>query len=155
MAQPTIVPAVIYLDPRAALDFLRDAFGFELDMMIEDESGALVHSQMVLGNGRIMVGTEWSEDHKSPRSIGGKCTQSVNLHLEEDIGAHCERARAAGAEIIAEPQTQFYGDRTYRARDPEGHIWTFSQTIEVLTPEQWDRNAPGLKSWAREGYGKD
>lgn len=154
MAQPTITPAVIYLNPRAALDFLRTAFGFELDMLIEDEAGSLVHSQMMLGNGRIMVGTEWSEDCKSPRSIGDKCTQTVHLHLEEDIDAHCERARAAGADIIAEPSTQFYGDRTYRARDPEGHIWTFSQTVEVLSPEQWDQNAPGLKTWTREGYGQ-
>jgi len=39
-------------------------------------------------------------------------------------------ARTTGAEIIQEPETQFYGDRTYRARDPEGHIWTFGRTVE-------------------------
>jgi uncharacterized glyoxalase superfamily protein PhnB len=142
MADTTITPALSYRDPRAALDFLTRAFGFELDMLIEDEAGNLAHSQMVFGDGRIMVGTEWTDSHKSPKSIGGKCTQTVHVHLKEDINAHCERARAAGAEI--------YGDRTYRARDPEGHIWTFSQTVEVLTPAQWDKNAPGLKTWTRE-----
>ncbi|MEZ6029382.1 MAG: VOC family protein [Hyphomonadaceae bacterium] len=153
MAQhPTITPALFYQNPRPMLDFLRDAFGFELDMLIEDEQGNLAHSQMAHGEGRIMVGTEWSEDHRSPKSIGGKCTQTVHLHLNEDLDAHCERARAAGADIIAAPETQFYGDRTYRARDPEGHIWTFSQTVEDLTPDQWDRNSPGLKTtYMREG----
>lgn len=151
-AHPAITPALFYQDPRAAIDFLRDAFGFELDMMIEDETGALVHSQMAHGAGRIMVGTEWSDNHKSPKSIGLKCTQTVHVTVAGDINAHCEHARAHGAEILAEPETQFYGDRTYRARDPEGHIWTFSQTVEVLTPEQWDKNAPGLKTWTREGY---
>ncbi len=58
-------------------------------------------------------------------------------------------ARAAGAEILAEPESQFYGDRTYRARDPEGHIWTFSQTLEVLSPAQWDA-ASGLRAWVRD-----
>lgn len=149
-AHPVITPALCYLNPRAALDFLQRAFGFELDMLIEDEAGNVAHSQMAYGDGRIMVGTEWSENHRSPKSIGNKCTQTVHIQLTEDLDAHCNRARAAGAEIIAEPETQFYGDRTYRARDPEGHIWTFGQTVEVLTPEQWEKGA-GLKTWMREG----
>ena len=155
MVDTTITPALSYQDPRAALAFLTRAFGFELDMLIEDEAGNLAHSQMVFGDGRVMVGTEWTDDNKSPKSIGGKCTQTVHIHLKEDIDAHCERARAAGADIFAAPETQFYGDRTYRARDPEGHIWTFSQTVEVLTPAQWDKNAGGLKTWTREGASRE
>ncbi|MDP3493083.1 MAG: VOC family protein, partial [Hyphomonadaceae bacterium] len=142
-------PALCYVNPRAAIDFIRDAFGFELDLLIEDEAGNLAHSQMAYGDGKIMVGNEWSADHKSPQSIGMKCTQTVHMHLQESIDAHCEKARRAGAEIIAECETQFYGDRTYRARDPEGHIWTFSQTVEAMTPEEWDKKT-GLKTWSRE-----
>jgi hypothetical protein len=29
------------------------------------------------------------------------------------------------------------------ARDPEGHIWTFGQTVKKVTPDEWDR-ASGL-----------
>jgi uncharacterized glyoxalase superfamily protein PhnB len=148
-AYPSVSPALCYVNPKAALDFLRDAFGFELDLLIEDENGNLAHSQMAYGDGRIMVGNEWSADHKSPKSIGNKCTQTVHIHMTENLDQHCETARKAGAEIIAEPETQFYGDRTYRARDPEGHIWTFSQTVEVTTPAEWDGKS-GLKTWMRE-----
>lgn len=147
--KPSITSALFYQNPKAAIDFLRDAFGFELEMLIEDENGNLAHSQMSHGNGMIMVGTEWSDNHKSPKSVGNKCTQTVHLQLDENLDQHCENARRAGAEIIAEPQTQFYGDRTYRARDPEGHIWTFAQTVEVMTPAEWDKNT-GLKTWSRE-----
>lgn len=149
-AKPSITPALFYQDPKAALDFLQRAFGFELDMLLEDEAGNLAHSQLAYGDGRIMVGMEWSEDHKSPKSIGRKCTQTIHIQLDSGLDGHCERARAAGAEILAEPDTQFYGDRTYRARDPEGHIWTFAQTVETLTPQQWDERS-GLKTWTREG----
>lgn len=148
--QPVITPALFYQNPRAALDFLRDAFGFELDMLLEDENGNLAHSQMAFGEGRIMVGTEWSDDHKSPKSIGLKCTQTVHLQLDDGIDAHCEQARKSGAEIMQEPTTQFYGDRTYRARDPEGHIWTFAQTVEVMSPDQWDKTS-GLKTTVIDG----
>ena len=73
-------------------------------------------------------------------------TQTVHVQLAEgeDIDAHCQRARQAGAEILQEPATQFYGDRTYRARDPEGHIWTVAQTVETVSREQAEEIS-GLK----------
>ena len=39
--------------------------------------------------------------------------------------ALCERARAAGAEITAEPHDTDYGSRDFSARDPEGNRWSF------------------------------
>jgi uncharacterized glyoxalase superfamily protein PhnB len=47
----------------------------------------------------------------------------------DDVDAHHERARAAGATIAAAPADQPHGSRIYRAVDPEGHRWIFSQPI--------------------------
>lgn len=139
-----LMSAVCYQDPRAALIWLEKAFGFEVAMLIEDGQGAIAHSEMRFGDAVVMVGSEWSEDHKSPKSVGGKNTQTVHIQITTDIDAHFERARAAGAEILMEPATQFYGDRTYRCRDPEGHIWTVGQTVETVTREEAEA-ATGLK----------
>lgn len=139
-----LISAVSYRDPRAALRWLEDAFGFELAMLIEDGEGNLVHSEMRFGDAALMVGSEWSDDHKSPASLAGKNTQSVHIKISSDIDAHCARARAAGAEILAEPADQFYGDRTYRCRDPEGHIWTVGQAVAAVTREEAEA-ATGLK----------
>lgn len=149
MAQPKtpyLSSALSYRDPMPMLDWLERAFGFERVMLIVDGEGNLAHSEMRFGDSLLMVGNEWSADHASPASLGGKNTQTVHVQLAEDIDAHCARARAAGAEVIQEPQDQFYGDRSYRARDPEGHIWTFGQKLRELTPDQWDAEAPGLKT---------
>ncbi len=142
--------AATYLDPKAALLWLERAFGFEPLMVLLDAEENLAHAEMSYGNSVIMVGAEWSEHHRSPKSVGGKNTQSVHVQLArgEDIDAHCAHARSAGAEIIQEPATQFYGDRVYRARDLEGHIWTFGVTVEEVGPEQWDA-ASGLKTRTR------
>jgi len=86
---------------------------------------------MRFGDGYIMIGGEWIDYVASPASIGGKNTQSIHVHLASGLDDHCERARAAGATILQEPADQFYGDRTYRARDPEGHVWTFGQTVAL------------------------
>jgi uncharacterized glyoxalase superfamily protein PhnB len=142
--------AVCYRDAKAAFRWLEAAFGFEPLFVILDADGNLGHSEMTFGNSVVMVGNEWSADHKSPKSVGGKNTQTVHVQLAqgEDLDAHCERARKAGAQILQEPQTQFYGDRTYRARDPEGHIWTFGVTEKRMTPEEWDK-ASGLTTKKR------
>ena len=136
--------ALCYRDPKAALTFLEAAFGFELVMLIEDDQGNLAHSEMAFGDALIMIGSEWTDDHKSPASVGGKNTQTVHIHVDTDCDAHCERARAAGFEILMEPATQFYGDRTYRCRDPEGHIWTVGQTVQAVSREEAEK-VSGLK----------
>jgi uncharacterized glyoxalase superfamily protein PhnB len=144
--------ALSYVDPKAAFLWLEEAFGLEPLMVILDENENLAHSEMKFGASTVMVGSEWSADHKSPKSLGGKNTQSVHVQLArgEDIDAHCERARKAGAEIIQAPAQQFYGDRTYRARDIEGHIWTFGVTVREMTPAEWDSAAGGsLKTRTR------
>jgi uncharacterized glyoxalase superfamily protein PhnB len=104
---------------------------------------------MRYGDSLVMVGNEWTDEHRSPASINGLMTQTVHIQIPEGQGtvdAHCERARAAGMVILAEPETQFYGDRTYRCKDPEGHIWTVSQTVKVMSPDQWDTADMGLKT---------
>ncbi len=136
--------ALFYQDPKAALAWLEEAFGFELVMLLEDADGNVAHSQMEFGDSYVMIGQEWSADHKSPKSVGGKNTQTVHVQIEGDVDAHFARAKAAGAEIMAEPETQFYGDRTYRCRDPEGHIWTVSQTVANVSREDAEA-ASGLK----------
>lgn len=140
--------ALSYKDPKAMFRWLEQAFGFEPLMVILDGDGNLAHSEMKFGDSVCMIGTEWTDKHKSPKSIGGFNTQTVHVQLDEDIDAHCERARKAGAVILQEPDTQFYGDRTYRAADPEGHIWTFGQTVKRMESSEWDK-AMGLTTKTR------
>jgi uncharacterized glyoxalase superfamily protein PhnB len=142
--RPTAASAIFYRDPRAALKFLEAAFGFELVTLIETPDGNLAHSQMRLGEAMIMVGGEWMADVASPASVGGRNTQFIHLHIDSDIDAHCERARAAGMTIFQEPKDQFFGDRTYRCKDPEGHMWVVAQTVREVSREEAEA-ATGFK----------
>ena len=154
MESPVFTPAAVYRDPKAALAWLSEAFGFETTMAIEgpgDDPANCHYEMAVEGRGRIMIGGQWASWTASPASAGGINTQSAHVSLTGDIDGHCERARAAGAVILAEPEDQFYGDRTYRAADPEGHVWTFSQHVRDVTREQAEQafGAPiEAPSWA-------
>ena len=102
-------------------------------MVILDAEDNLVHSEMRFGDGLIMVGYEWSDDHKSPASLGGKNTQALCVFVD-DVDAHAAHTRRAGASIVEGPTTTDYGeeywaDRTYRVQDPEGHQWFFMQRV--------------------------
>jgi uncharacterized glyoxalase superfamily protein PhnB len=97
------------------------------------------------GEALISIGQEWDEDFKSPLKVGGKNTQLTSINIATDLDAHCERARAAGAVIHTEPNTQFYGDRVYRCRDPEGHNWSVSQTVEEVSREEAESRVDGMK----------
>ena len=142
--RPTFVSALFYKDPVAALAWLEKAFGFERLMVITDAQGKLVHSEMKFGDGYIMVGAEWADFVASPASAGGRNTQTTHVQLKDGIDAHCQRARAAGAVIVRELADQFYGDRSYMAKDPEGHVWSFAQTVREVSREEAER-ASGLK----------
>ena len=116
-------------------------------MIIENEDGS-IRAHLGFQNQEVAIGSETEQDgpaHRSPQSVGGANTQTIHVQLTEDIDAHCEHARTAGARIDMEPETQFYGDRTYRAFDPEGHMWTFAQTIEVKSNAEMEAALPGIK----------
>lgn len=142
--RPAFGSALFYKDPFAALDFLEQAFGFERTMVITDAEGNLGHAEMKFGDGYIMVGAEWADYVASPASTGGRNTQSVHVHLDSGIDEHCARAVAAGAVVVRPLEDQFYGDRTYSARDPEGHVWSFGQNQRYVSREDAEQ-ASGLK----------
>lgn len=127
MAQ-TVTPYLLYEDAAGALDFLARAFGFEETTRMAMPDGRVSHAEMKLGDGEIMLGQP-EDGYRNPKQLGGT---TVLMHVYvDDVDAHCERARAGGAEIADEPADQEYGDRRYHARDPEGHSWYFAQRVDA------------------------
>jgi len=148
--RPALVACVFYKDPIAAMKWLEKAFGFETTMLLTDAEGRLGHAEMEFRGAPITIGGEFGgallggAQMRSPLAFGGDGTQFMRVTLADGLDAHCERARTAGARITAEPEDQFYGARTYRATDPEGHIWNFSQEVRVVSGEDMEQ-ASGLK----------
>ncbi|MGA2549355.1 MAG: VOC family protein [Burkholderiaceae bacterium] len=135
---PRIASALFYRDAGKMIDWLCEAFDFELRLKVEGEEGQVEHSELTYGDGVVMVSREktgderFGTDMKSPSSVGAN-TQNMMVYVD-DADQHCARARAAGAKIVAEPSLHDYGvdywaDRSYGALDPEGHLWWFSQRV--------------------------
>ncbi|MDB5803682.1 MAG: glyoxalase [Betaproteobacteria bacterium] len=65
-----------------------------------------------------------------------QATHAVMVRVA-DVDAPRAQAKAAGAVILAEPADQPYGERQYSARDPGGHLWTFSRSIADIAQQEW------------------
>jgi uncharacterized glyoxalase superfamily protein PhnB len=129
----TVLPHVVVQDVAKALAWFTRVFGFSEHYRYGDPAepnGAQMH----LGNAWIML-RRAREDCASPAQLGYG-TQSLTVFVE-DVDAHFERARSAGAKIVEELHETEYGERQYGAVDLDGHHWLFSCHARDVSPEEW------------------
>jgi len=123
---PDVAPMLSYEDVGAAADWLCAAFGFSELSRFDD--------------GVVMAG--WpGPDYRSPKAHRETCADAdrwldgpfvvdgVYVRVD-DIQAHFDRARQAGATILSPVEDNPpAGQRQYRAEDPEGHRWMFAEPL--------------------------
>src|SRR5439155_644843 len=123
----TVIPVLRYRDAPAAIDWLCRTFGFERQLVVPGEEGAVAHAQLRLGTGMIMLGsvveTEFGRWMQQPDEIGGRETETVYV-VVPDADVVYARAKAAGAQILLDIKNEDYGGRGFTCRDPQGHIWS-------------------------------
>jgi uncharacterized glyoxalase superfamily protein PhnB len=88
---------------------------------------------MYLGNAWIRLGSSSFGDRIAR---DGRPPQSLVVFVA-GVDAQFERARRAGAKVIATPADSLFGERQYGAEDLEGHQWYFSQHVRDVSPEEW------------------
>ncbi|MEG3984663.1 VOC family protein [Microcoleus sp. D3_18a_C4] len=129
---PRIAPHLFYDDVGAAIDWLVEAFGFVIRVRMTDDNGLVVHGELEVEdkNSLVMLGlAAENAAWESPRTLNGLISQRLYIYVD-NVDAHAERARKAGAKFVYEPVTHFYGDRVYECEDPEGHRWKFAQHVQ-------------------------
>jgi uncharacterized glyoxalase superfamily protein PhnB len=128
----TVVPILIYADVGAAIAWLCAAFGVQERLRVA-RGGIVVHAQLLVGDGAIMLGRAGGP-YQPPPSQG----TSSYVHVQvDDVDAHHDRAVREGARTVTPLTDMPFGERQYTASDPEGHWWTFSQHIADVAPESW------------------
>ena len=134
-----IVPYLAYADAPAAIDFLCGAFGFEERFRMPMPDGRIGHAEIAYEGHVVMLADSGAEmGFASPRDLAGVHSQ-ICIRVD-DVDAHYERARAAGATIATAPEDQ-HGQRAYRAMDLEGHRWIFSTPMRGESVEETKRHS--------------
>ncbi|MDA1264021.1 MAG: VOC family protein [Planctomycetota bacterium] len=129
-----VVPYLVYRDCPAAIEFLTKAFGFEERFRFPLEDGSVGHAELGVDENTVIYVASAVDamGHSVPKDNGKR--QGLVCVYVADCDAAYEQVKAAGATISSEPEDQFYGDRSYRAIDPEGYDWNFSQHVKEFDP---------------------
>ncbi|HZE04757.1 MAG TPA: VOC family protein [Solirubrobacteraceae bacterium] len=126
----TVTPVLVYLDVRAAVAWLEDAFGFEECVRIGDSHRA----QMRVGVDGAVVVADVGGDRVAPDGRGE--THMIKLRVP-DVDAAFARARDRGARVVEDVTTWEYGERSGVLEDIGGHRWELTQTVRDVEPEEW------------------
>jgi len=141
MAQPippgfhTVTPHLVVRDAARALEFYKQAFGAEVQGIMHEPSGRIMHAVIKIGDSLIMLNDEFPEmGTLSPQSVGGS---SVTLHIYvANVDALYQKATAAGAKTTMPVMDMFWGDRYGKVTDPFGHHWSLGTHTRDLTVEE-------------------
>lgn len=129
-----ITPYVFYNDVPRAIEWLSASFGFESIHQMPGPDGTIVHAEMKLQDGLIMLGLAVAnEGSKSPLETHG-INQSLYVYVD-NLEEHYQQAKSSGATITSEIKEMFWGDKMYTANDLEGHHWAFAYHVKDVTPE--------------------
>ena len=120
-----------YPEVRKAVEWLTTALPLIERLRIGDSRCQLVHE-----NGAIIIATPGAHANAASSTLQSPGAHSVTLRVT-GIDELFQRAKAAGARVLAEPADHVYGERQCSFLDPWEHPWTLSETIFDFDPGDW------------------
>ncbi|MGG4452146.1 MULTISPECIES: VOC family protein [Brevibacillus] len=118
-----------------AIEFYKKAFDAVERYRLTEPEGKVAHAEITIGGALIQLAGEYPEyGILGPETIGNT-TVGIQLNVE-DADKVFHQAIAAGATVVNPMADQFYGDRAGSVKDPFGHYWMISTTIEIVEPEE-------------------
>jgi uncharacterized glyoxalase superfamily protein PhnB len=111
-------------------DFYVDTLGFTHMMGVVGKDGGLDFCSVLLGDAQVMF------TRGRPAAAGGE-TQAVEIYLEvEDVDGLHGRLQKKGVPIVEPLTLQWWGDRTFKVKDPNGYvIWFYTNVGEPKPPQ--------------------
>jgi PhnB protein len=113
----TVTPYLVARDGPALLEFTKQAFGAEEISRGVGSAGGL-HAEVRIGDSMLMMGggIAGREFRSTPN------THALHIYVENADMVY-QKALAAGASSMGEPQDQEYGERSASVKDPAGNYW--------------------------------
>ena len=99
---PRLSSGIYYRDAGKAIDWLCEAFGFEVRLKVEGEGGSIVHSELAFGDGLVMVGESLGD--RSRRFEGGTNVTVSAAAAPTSVSPSAVRIRTASSFGISIPR---------------------------------------------------
>lgn len=111
-------------------NFYVDTLGFSHQMGVVGKDGQLDFVTLMLGEAKVMFS-------RGPAGKSPNGKQPVEIYLEvEDVDALHDRLKKKGVTFSDPPKLQWWGDRTFKVRDPNGYeLWFYTNVAEPKPPQ--------------------
>ena len=131
----SLTPYLAVEDAARAIEFYKDAFGAEEIHRMPGPDGSIAHAELQIGDSKLMLSDPFPQSNVRPPSERGGPTASVFMYVD-DADAVFEQAQTAGATVSMPLEDMFWGDRFGTLADPFGNVWSLSQHVEDVPPEE-------------------
>jgi PhnB protein len=109
-----VTPWAIVDGVPAFLEFLKDVFDAEEVIRLTGDGGRVAHAEARINGGPVMM---------FDSGEGWPATPAYLRAYVPDVDEVVHRAAKAGAGVVTEPTTLWFGDRIARISDPWGNLW--------------------------------
>jgi PhnB protein len=132
---PHIVPNFTVTAVEPLRDFYIEKLGFDHMMAIVGKDGRFDTAIVVRDGMSVMIGR--ADGAPNGAQQADDRDREVELYFYvKDVDAYHADVVKRGASIIDPPTTHWWGDRTFRVKDPYGYSIQFAQTVAEFQPPE-------------------
>jgi PhnB protein len=130
-------PALMVKDMEKSIEFYTQTLGFENTFQMPDPAGNLIHANLVWKDVHIMLGPASPGLPPEAMSyLGSGVDFYIQVEKDDDIDQYYAMVKEKGANIVEDIKDQFWGDRNFSIKDPDGYRLTFAKTIREVSSEE-------------------
>ena len=123
MPPSSVIPVLMCKDFDATINWLCDRFGFRERWRVEDH-----RAQLTWGNSTIVV---------TRQAADLEIHNSAMVVRVDDAMTNFKRLVLKGVSVLRTPQVFPYGEMQFTVEDLDGTVWTFSESVKDVLPEEW------------------
>lgn len=128
-----IVPVLSVRDVNTSLKFYTEKLGFQKDMALDGPDGVVAFAGIRLGQAAFMLSRAETDN------AGQGVVFMVYLPEDADIDKVYKEVQSKGVTLETEIKSEYWGDRTFSVKDPDGFYITIAQTIEQADMEHVEK----------------
>lgn len=123
----TAIPMLAVHDAKSAIEFYKNVFLANEVTRVVNSDGKIEHSEVKVGNARIMIADEFPGNNHAAKSLGG--TPVIIYLYVDNVDDVVEKAVSSGSTSLRPIQDLPHGDRVGEIEDPFGHVWMVATPI--------------------------
>ena len=138
----TIAPSIRVKDMQKSLDFYTKTLGFQASDKLTRKDGTIGHASVGFDSTLIMlspvdyVRTPQTKEDIAKNKLGVGVELYIGMIGSKKLDEFFTEVKGRGVAVINEPKTEFWGDRIFTVKDPDGYALTFSEHVNEVTAEE-------------------